>query len=138
MATLAPVSNGLYWSRDWPALVYSIPTGKLYFYGEFVAQGYSGAAGPHRNNVGSIHLRGLGPIPVGDWTVTGWGNSKGPLTARLTPKRSTKTFGRSAFLIHGDTVSGDASRGCIVLPRAGRAFIHNIGVGHPVVRVVDF
>lgn len=130
-------SSSLYWSPGWPGLVYSVPTGKLYYYGEFVAQGYAGRL-EGRNNVEMQSVRNVGPIPIGNWRVSGWGNSKGPLTARLTPAKETETYGRSGFLIHGDNVKGDASQGCIVLPRAGRAFIHNIGNAHPTIAVVDF
>jgi hypothetical protein len=37
----------------------------------------------------------------------------------LIPKEGTDTFGRSGFLIHGDSVAmpGTASHGCIILSR---------------------
>ena len=41
----------------------------------------------------------------------------GPLSIPLLPAAETSTFGRSAFLIHGDNAAGDASEGCIVAPR---------------------
>ena len=36
--------------------------------------------------------------------------------------------GRSGFLIHGDNARGDASEGCIILPRYYRQMISRLGV----------
>ena len=36
-------------------------------------------------------------------------------------------LGRSGFFIHGDSIKGGASHGCIVLPRPVRLFIANSG-----------
>jgi len=35
----------------------------------------------------------------------------------LSPSAATNTFGRSAFLIHGDNLSHTASHGCVILRR---------------------
>jgi hypothetical protein len=50
----------------------------------------------------------------------------------LTPHAGTNTFGRSAFMIHGDTISHPASRGCIVLRRSIREQI-NSGIDRELV-----
>jgi len=61
-----------------------------------------------------------GPIPRGRWEITGGPfvhPRAGRYTLRLAPMPETDTFGRSGFLIHGDSVSspGNASTGCIIL-----------------------
>jgi hypothetical protein len=40
----------------------------------------------------------------------------------LTPILQTKTYGRSGFLIHGDSIQhpGEASEGCIIMPPDAR------------------
>jgi len=39
----------------------------------------------------------------------------GPFTINLIPCDGTNTFGRSAFRIHGDNKTHNASEGCLVL-----------------------
>jgi len=53
----------------------------------------------------------------------------GPYVLTLTPARSTNTFGRSGFLMHGDAVNapGTASKGCIIMPRTAREQVWNSG-----------
>jgi hypothetical protein len=60
-----------------------------------------------------------GCLPAGRYTITSTDDEKGPLTHHLTPDPANVMFGRSGFLIHGDTSSTDhtASDGCIVAPR---------------------
>lgn len=93
--------------------------------GEFniISRGYSGLdAG--KNNPDEQNLAGIGPIPRGLWRLTGVYNSQqtGPFTIALQPEPGTDTCGRSAFRIHGDSISnpGKASHGCIILPRSIR------------------
>lgn len=86
-----------------------------------VADGYSGY-GECKNQPGSQQVPDAGPIPVGDWKIIGPPtdtDSHGPFVLRLEPCPGTETFGRSEFLIHGDSKEnpGFASRGCIILPR---------------------
>lgn len=104
-------------------------TGTLSRAGATVSRGYSGN-GRGKNNPALQGMRGIGPVPAGDWRLTRVYNSAsvGPFTIELhaldeTPSDDThdKT-GRSAFRIHGDSIRapGTASRGCIILPRIVR------------------
>lgn len=94
---------------------------------EHVGRGYSGR-GDGLNNPALQHVREIGPIPRGLWTIGAPYDSPrvGPFTMPLTPHDDTKTFGREAFRIHGDNHHRDqsASRGCIVLGRVLREMIH--------------
>jgi hypothetical protein len=70
----------------------------------------------------------LGPIPQGRWKIAELileTATHGPYVLRLIPAAETVTFGRSGFLIHGDSRShpGTASRGCIILPRSARELV---------------
>ena len=102
--------------------------GALYLGELRVARGYSGR-GEGRNNPAMEAVRGVGPIPAGRWRI-------GPphLSARTGPHVMTLTpighdaHGRSAFQIHGDNAAGDASSGCIVLPRWVRERISAMGL----------
>lgn len=106
------------------AWVYDQSSGELSHNGVLVATGYAGK-GPHKNRPASQNLANQGPIPRGGWLIGGYTSSKGPLTITLTPKPGTNTFGRSAFRIHGDSVSnpGTASEGCIIMPFSARTQI---------------
>ena len=98
---------------------YSQSTGQIVDgLGNLVGTGYSGFA-LGKNNPASQAVQDVGPIPEGLWSI---GNpytdpEKGPVVMRLTPDPSTTTFGRSGFLIHGDSIlhPGAASHGCIIL-----------------------
>lgn len=96
-----------------------------------VGKGYSGH-GEGKNN----HLRqsvpNVGPIPCGLWEIVGppyISADHGPYVLRLKPLPKTETFGRSAFLIHGDSRSapGEASMGCMVFAREIRAKVWQSG-----------
>lgn len=105
---------------------YKISTGEFND-GQETVIGYSGN-GPDKNNFGSIAIHDHGPIPPGMWYVgTAFDDAKhGPCVMRLTPASETETFGRSGFLIHGDSIEhpGEASNGCIILPRQTRERIN--------------
>jgi len=86
--------------------------------------GYSGA-GPGKNNPDSQQIEDVGPIPVGAYTIS----AKEDFPAlhlvgamRLANLPGTDLFGRSGFLIHGDSIDhpGQASHGCIILGRDDR------------------
>jgi hypothetical protein len=103
---------------------YSQATGELQQDGEHVATGYSGT-GAGKNNPVMQNVPNVGPIPRGNWTITGPPadtRDHGPCVLRLEPTPETDTRGRSGFLIHGDSKAqpGTASHGCIILPRAVR------------------
>lgn len=88
---------------------------------QIVATGYSGS-GAGRNNSALEHQRNVGPIPRGAYRIGIARHSvrTGPVSLDLMPDAATQTFGRSAFLAHGDNLSHTASHGCIVIPRHAR------------------
>jgi hypothetical protein len=102
---------------------YSQSTGQLSQDGKPVACGYSGC-GTAKNEPSCQDERFKGPIPQGLWKVVALFDSdrNGPYCLRLEPDPATITFGRQGFLIHGDSVklAGEASKGCIILPRRFR------------------
>lgn len=91
--------------------------------GKLLVVGYSGF-GSGRNNPSQQSVHDLGPIPVGIWTFSAPTDTvtHGPYVLALTPEPGTDTFGRSGFLVHGDSREhpGEASHGCIILPRFAR------------------
>lgn len=95
--------------------------------GQAVASnGYSGN-GQGRNNSAMEQTPNVGPIPRGRYRIGHARHSThtGPVSTDLTPQTGTNTFGRSAFLIHGDNISHTASNGCIILPRSVREQINS-------------
>lgn len=82
--------------------------------------GYSGSS-EGKNNPFMQNVPCVGPIPQGRYAIGDPFDSPthGPHAMRLTPDPANEMFGRSGFLIHGDSIShpGNASEGCIVLPR---------------------
>ena len=92
--------------------------------------GYAGA-GDGKNNPQMEDVRNVGPIPRGMYTIEAPVNTEthGPFVLRLTPDEDNEMYGRSAFLIHGDSISkpGTASRGCIILARSIREEIWDSG-----------
>ena len=105
------------------------PSGKL------VATGYSGH-GHGKNNCDLQNVPNVGPIPRGYWILGKPYDSKkvGPYAIPLKPVLETETFGRSAFLVHGDNGQGTASEGCIIFPRRVRHMM--IDSGDKVLKVV--
>lgn len=103
--------------------------------------GYSGMDIPTamgKNNPAMQDVPDVGPIPEGLWKIGSAFDSQihGPVCMRLTPAHGTDTFGRSGFLIHGDSFEhpGEASEGCIVLGRMLRLAI--VGSGDDLLQVV--
>ena len=87
--------------------------------------GYSGAAPAGKNNPDTQDIPSVGPIPQGHYTIVGppySSLSHGPFVLTLSPDPSNEMFGRSGFLIHGDSIGhpGEASEGCIIMPLAVR------------------
>jgi type VI secretion system (T6SS) effector TldE1-like protein len=110
---------------------YAQKTGELQQDGRHVATGYSGA-GTGKNNPAMEKAPNVGPIPRGDWTIVGPPVSTeqhGPYVLKLEPGADTETFGRTEFLMHGDSRQspGNASHGCIIMPRATREQVWNSG-----------
>lgn len=109
--------------------IYAQKTGSLWRDGKQVARGYSGS-GEGKNDPGMQAVPDIGPIPQGRWTIVGPPiNTRyhGPYVLRLQPAPGTGTFGRSGFLMHGDSIEspGCASKGCIILPRVIREEVWN-------------
>jgi hypothetical protein len=110
---------------------YAQSTGELHHNGRLVGGGYSGFDNG-KNNPAMQAVANLGPIPQGDWTIVGPPVNTaqhGPFVLRLQPAAGTNTFGRSGFLMHGDSIGapGCASHGCIILPRAVREQVWSSG-----------
>ena len=113
------------------AWTYAQKSGELQQDGKPVATGYSGA-GVGKNNPALENVSNVGPIPQGDWTIAGPPvdtADHGPYVLKLTPAVGTETFGRSGFLMHGDSRDhpGCASHGCVILPRSVREQVWNSG-----------
>lgn len=109
---------------------YDQSSGRLTRNGVFASTGYSGK-GRGKNKPALEAMQGVGPIPAGKWRMTGIYNSArvGPYAIVLEPEPGTDTKGRSAFRIHGDSIAnpGDASKGCIILPRRVREAMWSSG-----------
>jgi hypothetical protein len=110
---------------------YAQKSGDLSQNGQHVATGYSGFDNG-KNNPAMQAIANLGPIPQGEWTIVGPpvnSPDHGPFVLHLQPANGTNTFGRSGFLMHGDSIEspGCASHGCIIMPRAIREQVWNSG-----------
>jgi hypothetical protein len=97
-----------------------------------VATGYSGAEPNGKNKPNMEAVVGIGPIPCGYYTITGppYNDLKhGPFVLKLIPDPTNQMFGRSDFLMHGDSIEnpGCASKGCIIMPRNIRERVWNSG-----------
>jgi len=112
--------------------IYQQSSGKLKQDGNFVGVGYSGL-GNGLNNSLMQDVPDVGPIPVGTYEIgepfdT---DTHGPFVMRLTPTGPTYTFGRSGFLMHGDSIENAgqhlASHGCIILARPLRNLVATSG-----------
>jgi hypothetical protein len=113
------------------AWTYAQKSGELQQDGKHVANGYSGA-GAGKNNPAMEQVHNVGPIPQGEWTITGSPINTaehGPYVLKLEPSETTPTFGRSGFLMHGDSKQspGCASQGCVIMPRAVREQVWKSG-----------
>ena len=110
---------------------YAQNTGELQQDGKHVSTGYSGAS-EGKNNPAMDNVLNIGPIPRGDWTIAGPpvdSKDHGPYVLKLNPAPSTETYGRTGFLMHGDSKEhpGGASHGCVILPRAVREDVWQSG-----------
>lgn len=110
---------------------YQQSTGKLSdLTGALVGIGYSGHESGKNNPAMQSH-RGLGPIPCGVYIVGLPFDSPehGPYCLRLTPQPENEMFGRSGFLMHGDSIvhPGMASLGCIIQLHATRQRVWESG-----------
>lgn len=110
---------------------YNQTTGELRHNGQLVATGYSGAgmtAATGRNNPAMEATANAGPIPAGQWRIGQAFNSAntGPNAIPLTPVGHT-AHGRTAFQIHGNNATNNASTGCIIMGPTIRQQIINSG-----------
>ncbi|MGD1094067.1 MAG: tlde1 domain-containing protein [Bryobacteraceae bacterium] len=109
---------------------YEQTTGRLNHDGEPVGEcGYSGFE-DGKNNPAMQTEPDCGPIPRGRYMIgpvefADVEGPHGPFVLPLTADPANEMFGRSGFLIHGDSLThpGCASRGCIILPRPTREAI---------------
>ncbi len=107
---------------------YERTTGKLTKdSGELIGIGYSGH-GEGKNNPSMEQIHNVGPLPKGKYMVgEPYTNPhSGPFTMNLTPDPSNEMYGRSGFMLHGDSIPnpGTASTGCIIMNRAVRESVH--------------
>lgn len=92
---------------------------KLYHNDKLIdAHCYAGK-GVWKNDPHAQSRPGEGPIPQGKYTIGSPFNNigkTGPYSIRLQPDPHNRMFGRSAFLIHGDSLKhpDNASEGCII------------------------
>lgn len=110
---------------------WSQSAGELRRAGKVIARGYAGH-GPGVNDPDMQQVASVGPLPRGLYQMTELrlqSPSTGPYTIVLAPFPGVRTFGRSAFRIHGDNAQGNrsASHGCIILPRIAREQIWRSG-----------
>lgn len=109
---------------------YEISTGTVRRDGTLIGVGYSGQP-ECKNNPSKCSVHDHGPIPPGLYTIEPPRDTPthGPYVLPLTPDSKNEMYGRSGFLIHGDSIAhpGTASHGCIILPRAVREAVHKSG-----------
>jgi hypothetical protein len=104
--------------------IYEQISGKLFSPdGELIGFGYSGS-GEGKNNPALQAEIDVGPIPAGTYQM-GYAYDdpeKGPLVIPLEPDPENEMYGRSGFLVHGDSSEhpGQASEGCIIMARSIR------------------
>ena len=110
---------------------YRQSTGELSdLHGEIIAAGYSGS-GEGKNNSAMQNVPCVGPIPCGVYRI-GYVRDTlehGPFAMPLVPDAANQMFGRSGFMMHGDSIEhpGCASEGCIILSRAVREAVSASG-----------
>ncbi|MBN1669662.1 MAG: DUF2778 domain-containing protein [Kiritimatiellae bacterium] len=103
---------------------YDQSSGELRHNGILVSTGYSGAgmsAATGRNNPDMENVANAGPIPQGQWTIGQPFDSDttGPNVLPLSPI-GHNAHGRTAFQIHGNNNTNNASTGCIIMGPAIR------------------
>lgn len=107
--------------------------GELWRNGDIISRGYSGYK-RGKNNPSLQGVIGIGPIPRGKWKIVEVYNSAqvGPFAITLHAVDAAlddrhDLTGRNGFRIHGDSIKspGNASHGCIILPRYVREKIWN-------------
>lgn len=101
------------------------PSGKKVWSG--YAGGNCGKNPEGKNNPDMCNVKNVGPLPPG-WYTFGTPvlqSHLGPFAIPLIPDASNDMMGRGDFYCHGDTTpSGNASEGCIIMPRFVRNAMH--------------
>lgn len=109
---------------------YHISSGTLTKDGQIIGLGYSGQP-ECKNDPDKCSVHNAGPIPPGGYTIGEPFDSHthGPFVLPLTPSDTNEMYGRSGFLIHGDSLMrpGTASQGCIIMRRAVRNAVYESG-----------
>lgn len=99
---------------------YSQKTGTLRHNSDVESVGYSGN-GLGKNNPNAQDVHNVGPLPQGSYQIGSPRDTDthGPFVLPLSPSMNNTMFGRSGFLIHGDSIAhpGQASDGCIILAK---------------------
>ena len=105
---------------------YSQSTGAFSRNGTALGVGYSGH-GDAKNDPSRESEARVGPLPRGLYYIGAAREhpTLGPCVLRLDPVPGQQMFGRSGFLIHGDSraAPGAASLGCIILPPHIRSMV---------------
>ncbi len=121
--------------------------GNLWHDGALLGTGYAGAPAG-KNNPAMQGVRGVGPLPVGDYTigkptnVTHCGVEAFPLIPNAVTRAFITSLGRDpdAFFLHGDDIAhpGCGSEGCIVQARPVRDQVNkDVEAGDDQLQVVD-
>jgi hypothetical protein len=110
-------------------MIYEQKTGKLTDdLGQLLGRGYSGH-GEGKNNPEMESVKNIGPIPRGKYYkgVVIDSDKTGPFSIALIPDENNEMYGRSGFMLHGDSkkLPGTASTGCIAAPRKVRKQWYN-------------
>lgn len=102
---------------------YQQGTGSFLRGNSLLGTGYSGFS-TGRNNPGMEDIPEVGPIPRGKWKIGPAYDDKhlGPTVMHLDPDGHDAHF-RTAFRIHGNNITNDASHGCIILTHDIRQMI---------------
>ena len=111
-------------------IIYTVHDGSLTLDGVLIGRGYSGQP-QCKNDPAKCSAKDEGPIPPGSYTIGEPVDTAthGPFVLPLTPHPDNEMYGRSGFLIHGDSIKapGTASHGCIVVSRTVRELVHECG-----------
>lgn len=95
----------------------------------------SGQSGSCRNNPSCQCQVSVGPLPQGVYTLGNMMTFKGmPYSYELYPSASNSMCGRSGFLIHGGSCSGNPSEGCIVIENESTRYKIKSGASLKVVQ----
>ena len=128
--------------------IFRITAEQILYDVNFLAKAYAGKddgdgvhePGEGRGDPSMVKVSEVGPIPPGVYRIRGAERhpTAGNWVMRLEPLPGTETFGRSGFLIHGDSIArpGTGSKGCIVTGLSTRIFIAGkVAVGQDTLEV---